>query len=113
MKERDIQKQILHWLKYQKNVYPIRINPVGIPLHNKQGSFRPSGMKGVSDIVCCVEGYFVAFEVKRPRGKLTREQVEFLNVIRSCGGFAYKVTSLDEVILIIKKIKERSYVLPQ
>ena len=105
--EAQIQKTILEWLHLQKDIYAIRINPVGIPLHGIHGRYRPSGMKGVSDIICNVQGKFLAMEVKRPlKGKLSKDQAGFLNGIKRTGGEAHVVTSLDEVILIINKIRK-------
>ena len=96
--EAEIQKTILDWLHLQKDIYAIRINPVGIPLH---------GIHGVSDIICNVQGKFLAMEVKKPiAGKLKKHQAVFLNAIKRTGGEAHVVTSLDEVILIINKIRK-------
>ena len=108
LSEAQIQSVILQWLHLQKDIYTIRINPVGIPLPGVQGRYRPSGMKGVSDIICNVQGKFLALEVKRKKkGKLSKEQANFLNGILSTGGNAYVVTSLDEVIRIINQLRKR------
>jgi hypothetical protein len=102
--EWQIQSGILKWLRYQKDVYAIRVNPVGIPLHN--GKYRPSGMKGVSDIICCVRGKFLAIEVKRNnRSKVTNEQVLFLKSIKQTGGYAIVATNLDDVIRVVERIR--------
>jgi len=102
--EWQIQSGILKWLRYQKDVYVIRVNPVGIPLAN--GKYRPSGMKGVSDIICCVRGQFLAIEVKRnSRSKITEEQVSFLKGIKNTGGYAIVATDLNNVISVVERIR--------
>jgi len=102
--EWQIQSGILKWLNYQPDIYTIRVNPVGIPLGN--GKYRPSGMKGVSDIICNVRGRFLAIEVKRDRSsRITEEQVRFLNSIKETGGYAIVATDLNDVIEIVERIR--------
>jgi len=59
------------------------------------------GTAGIPDIICCYQGRFYAFEVKGPRGKLTKLQEKTLKDIREAGGQAYVVRSLDEVKQIL------------
>jgi hypothetical protein len=59
------------------------------------------GTAGLPDIVLCYRGRFVAFEVKRENGRLTRLQEITLEKIRKAKGEAYKVTSVKEVQQII------------
>lgn len=102
--EWQIQSGILKWLHYQKDCYVIRVNPVGIPLGNNK--YRPSGMKGVSDIICCVRGSFLAIEVKRnKRSKISDEQVRFLKGIKNTGGYAIVATDLNNVISVVERIR--------
>lgn len=44
--------------------------------------------RGVPDILACVNGYFVAIEVKSARGKPSELQVWNRDKIRSCGGIS-------------------------
>jgi hypothetical protein len=62
------------------------------------------GVAGIPDIVACLRGRFVAFEVKTENGRLTELQRLTLARIRAAGGVAEKVTSLDEVRQIIDGI---------
>jgi len=70
-------------------------------------------LKGVSDIIgiakksvrCphCqkefnVEGFYAAIEVKRPGGKLTEGQEDFLFSVKQAGGIAIVAYSVDDVI---------------
>jgi hypothetical protein len=56
------------------------------------------------DIICCINGLFVAFEVKTPSGKLTTLQGIMLQRINAAKGKAYKVTTLQEVKEIIENL---------
>jgi hypothetical protein len=59
---------------------------------------------GLPDIICCIGGRFVAFEVKTPHGKLTKLQESTIRKIKDAKGEAYKVTSLQEVKEILSKL---------
>ena len=63
------------------------------------------GVAGVPDIIACVGGRFVAFEVKVPGGKLTKLQEITLQKIRDAKGQAFKVTSVAEVAAILKEME--------
>jgi hypothetical protein len=69
------------------------------------------GSSGLPDIICCVSGRFVAFEVKRPAGdghaagKLTKLQEIAIARIRTAGGIAAKVTSLEEVKELLQNMQ--------
>lgn len=62
------------------------------------------GTAGIPDIICCYRGRFIAFEVKQPGRKLTRLQETTLYKIETAGGFAKKVTSVEEVRLILNEV---------
>lgn len=44
---------------------------------------------GVPDLLCCVNGYFVAVEVKASKGHASPLQIYHCNRIREAGGFAF------------------------
>lgn len=46
---------------------------------------------GTPDILACVNGYFLAIEVKAQRGKVSPLQMTKIRDIRTAGGFAYVV----------------------
>lgn len=52
---------------------------------------------GVPDIICCISGQFIAFEVKRPGNKLSALQERDFNNIWESGGQAFVVTSVSTV----------------
>lgn len=59
------------------------------------------GTAGIPDIICCYHGRFLAFEVKIPKGKLTKIQEITIQRINDAKGKAYKVTSIEEVKQIL------------
>jgi len=63
------------------------------------------GTAGIPDIIACIGGRFIAFEVKVPTGKLTKLQEITIGKINTAGGIAVKVTSVEEVKNVIKKIQ--------
>lgn len=68
------------------------------------GAFRDGdryvrvGFVGCSDIIGqTTDGRFLAVEVKRPGGKPTEAQVEFLGRVQRAGGVAFVAWSVDDV----------------
>ena len=89
MLEKDIVNQIMRYLKAL---------PCCFCWKQHGGQF---GTSGLPDIICCYHGRFVAFEVKRPAGKLTKLQEATIRKIQNANGKAYMVTSVDEVKKLI------------
>ena len=63
------------------------------------------GTAGIPDVIACINGRFVAFEVKTETGKLSRLQEVTLGRIRDAGGKAYVVRSAAEVAAIMKEME--------
>ena len=59
---------------------------------------------GVPDIICCLNGKFIAFEVKAEKGKITPLQEYNIQAIKVSDGNAYVVRSVEEVKEILSKI---------
>jgi len=93
MKEKDIIAAIKAHLKTIPNCYSYK---------NHGGQF---GQAGLPDLVCCIGGRFIAFEVKTDIGKLTPLQAVALRKIKEAGGTAEVVRSLDEVKAVIEKLQ--------
>lgn len=96
--EQDIQKGIIDYLKLKQFVV-FKHRNVGIKKPN--GSFIPLafGEKGISDIIACSKtGTFVAIEVKKPGGKPSPEQLDFLERVRKNKGIGILAYSLDDVL---------------
>ncbi|GHU58889.1 hypothetical protein FACS1894133_4520 [Clostridia bacterium] len=62
------------------------------------------GTAGLPDIIVCLDGKFIAFEVKTETGKLTKLQEITILKINAAKGKAYKVTTLQEVREIIQNL---------
>ena len=94
--EQSIQRAILDYLRWR-----------GIPCYKHQnagirkpdGSYIPTHTRGVSDIIGCLPktGRFLAIEVKRPGGKPTPEQQQFIDTINGAGGLAFVARSIEDV----------------
>ena len=90
-KEQDIQTSIMNYISSIGGL-PLKFNNIGI-----------YAKAGVSDILACIRGRFVAIEVKKPGNKPSALQVNFINAINSIGGLAFWADSLEDVKDIIKK----------
>ena len=93
MKESDLIKAISNYLKTVPNLF----------FWKEHGGMY--GTAGIPDIIACVDGRFVAFEVKTETGKLSRLQEVTLGRIRDAGGKAYMVRSAAEVAEIMKEME--------
>ena len=63
------------------------------------------GTAGIPDIIACINGRFVAFEVKTETGQLSKLQEITIQKIKKAGGQAFKVTSAAEVAAILKRLE--------
>lgn len=93
--ESEIQRACISYLKLKGHLV-VRFN--NIPME-KDGRKIPVRQRGVSDLLVCEKGTgkFIAIEVKRPGGKPTDEQQEFLLQVRSKGGIAFIAESIDDL----------------
>ena len=74
---------------------------------------------GTPDILACVNGYFLAIEVKAQNGKPSELQLAKINDIRKAGGFAYvaypsgwsKLKDVIDGLLIDKFNREEEVIL--
>ena len=58
---------------------------------------------GIPDIVACIRGRFVGFEVKTATGRPSKIQLYRIRQIREAGGIAAVVRSVEEVESILKR----------
>ena len=99
MAERDIVAAILRMLKKTPECFAWK----------EHGGMY--GTAGIPDIIACIGGRFVAFEVKAPGGrgtapgKLTKLQEITIQKIKDAKGQAFKVTSAAEVAAILKMME--------
>ena len=106
--ETSIQNAILTYLSYRRDVFVWRNNTTGV-YDAKRGRYRSSGkfaIKGVADILGITEeGRFIALEVKRPGGRASADQSNYLSRIKAFGGIAAVVTSVEEVVKVLEEEK--------
>ena len=100
MKEKDIQKEILKYLRLRK-IFCFKVNNVGIK--KVDGSYIPVGLKGISDILGIYKGRFLAIEVKKEKGIVSEYQQEFINNVNNNGGIGFVARSLDNVVRLLDK----------
>ena len=90
--ENSITNAILTYLNCQPNTFAWRNNTTGIYDSRKKCYRARTGkynIKGVADILGITnDGRFIAIEVKRPGGRASREQQNYLSRIKALGGIA-------------------------
>ncbi len=94
MTEKDITNAILKYLKTVPGCFAWK----------EHGGMY--GTAGIPDIIACIGGRFVAFEVKTSSGKLTKLQETTIQKIKNAKGKAYKVTSVEEVRKILEHLED-------
>lgn len=119
--EQLLKRQILDWLARQPECVPLMYQAMRGG-RQADGSFKPYSSPymppGVSDILCCWKGLFLAIEVKRPdgsqlplqafepkkqtKGKVTHHQQNFIERIKRARGIAFVAYSIDDVIRALK-----------
>jgi hypothetical protein len=63
------------------------------------------GGKGGSDLVGLLNGRFIALEIKCPGGRVSAEQLGFIDCVRSNGGFAAIVHDVTEARAAIERCR--------
>lgn len=61
---------------------------------------------GSADLIGCLDGRFVALEVKTPRGRVSPDQIAWMNVVRANGGFAAVVRSVEDACEAIARARK-------
>ena len=92
MTEKDIVSAIMRYLKTVPHTF----------CWKEHGGMY--GTAGLPDIICCIGGRFIAFEVKTPSGKLSKLQEITIRNIRAAKGEAFMVTSVEEVKEILQNL---------
>lgn len=92
-KERDLQSQIVKWIKPKRNIYLLDLS--------KTGAW--SG-KGKPDLVLCYDGQFIAFELKVGNNKMQSDQRIHQKKILRAGGKHYSPRTFDEFIDIMEEL---------
>ena len=104
MKEIELQKQIMDWLAYQKDIYSFRAGSGAFK--TESGRYFKTGKAGCPDIVCCYKGKWYGLEVKVKNGRQSPSQRRAECDIGRAGGIYSVVRSLDDVIAVFELIEE-------
>lgn len=89
MKESDIVREILRYLKTVQNCF----------FWKEHGGMY--GTAGIPDIIACIDGRFYGFEVKTDEGTPTKLQLATIRKINAAGGIAQVVRSVEDVKAVI------------
>jgi penicillin-binding protein-related factor A (putative recombinase) len=104
--EKSIETAILTYLNFLPKCFAWKNNSVGV-YDSSRSVYRKAKSKfnisGVSDILGIYHGRFLAIEVKRGSGgRVSREQHDYIERIKTLGGIAGVCTSVDEARELIK-----------
>lgn len=99
MKESELMRQILEYLKHRNGRY-FRINTGLTKIGDR---YFKSAPKGTPDILGFNgKGYFVAIEVKGPKGRLSPEQKDFKESVQcSSNGIFIIARSVEDVARVL------------
>lgn len=95
MKESVLQYKILRYIESLPNSYVIKV-----VVANKAG---------VPDVIACVNGMFVAIEVKSTKGIVSKLQEINIKKIQKARGFATICYSWEEFLIFIKIILDKQF----
>ncbi len=93
MRESNLQAKCIDYLKFKK-IYYINIHGSGW------------GAKGAPDLITCINGKFVAFELKVGDNGMQPDQKIHKKRIKANGGLHYCPRNLDEFINIIISLEK-------
>ena len=91
--EGDLTDNVQEWLSLQSDLFHKKISD----------NFQ----KGVSDILICVRGIFVACELKAEGNTASPHQIKFIENVEKAGGIGGVCYTLDEVIQLVEKARKR------
>lgn len=96
MKEGNISK-LVH-MEASKHGAVLFRNHVG-GFYDKDGRFHKTGLcKGSSDLIGWTkDGFFLAIEVKKDKGKVSPEQQNFIDRVNEAGGIGFIARSPEDV----------------
>lgn len=111
VKESVIQRHILIYLGYSKDVVPIFWRQNAGAIKTQSNRYVKLAKAGVSDIIGMLwDGRFLAIEVKTPKRRkmVTPAQKEFLDDVNNNGGVGFVACDLNEVKNMLNKIRKEA-----
>jgi hypothetical protein len=95
--EQSIQRAILDYLRF-RGIPAIKITTTGIYVRSRD-TYIKNPSKGALDIYACLppNGRSCWIEVKKPGGRVSPEQQQFIDIINQAGGLAFVAHSVEEV----------------
>lgn len=97
--EKDIQSDIMDMLLTHPKVAWCYVTTTGTFKGLKGGAKYKIGIPGMPDIMGQLKnGKTFGIEVKKPGGKVTKDQEYFINLINHNGGLAFRADSISEVM---------------
>lgn len=106
----EIKADIAEYIEL-KGGYAVVTNISGIPVGKPENRIyrKNPEMSGLGDVISCIGGIFIQFEVKKTaKEKLRDSQEDHKYRLEKSGGLYYQVTGLDEVIEILNKRRFRA-----
>jgi hypothetical protein len=107
--EKTIENEILNALNQLPMCFAFKINTIGVydPVIGNYRTLSKFVLPGTSDILCCIQGKFVAIEVKDSSGTLSQAQLTFLGKVERCGGAAITARTAQDAVERVKIFAER------
>jgi len=105
--EAEVLKAVLAFLKHCEGIY-WRNNTTGVWDGTKKVFRKNPGMlRGVSDCLGVLpDGRFFACEVKASKGRVTDEQMDFLDKVNRFGGVGFVARHVDDVINFFNALED-------
>ena len=111
IKESDIQKSVIEWLSWHKDIYFTRNNSFAGSFTRRDGSkgWIKNCKAGSPDIIVCYKGKYIGLEIKCIGGKQSELQKQAeCDIIRS-GGRYYIIRDLKDIEKLFKQCHKKKY----
>lgn len=102
MNEKQLENKILNYLATRKNCFAFKFKDQAKFIN---GRYRKSSweINGISDLCCLLSnGVTLWLEVKTEKGRQSKHQIAFENIVKEFGGKYFVVRNVEDVEEIIK-----------
>jgi hypothetical protein len=111
--EKQIENNILDFLKYKPGVFAFKVNTMGV-FDKARGVYRSVSknvIRGTPDIIACLSvkgvGVFIGLEVKSDKGKQSKEQKSFQQKLQTrANGYYFTVRSIKDADAALESVKK-------